>query len=132
MNTVDEVKAALEKLADVRAHMDLLKAEKKAEYDIILAAVADKLEGIDGEYDRTIGTLEITASVLDADIKASWLTLSPTLGDMKSLKCDHLMVMYSAPHPVWDSKKLAGFAMAHPEILAARSMSEPKVTIKGV
>lgn len=41
-----------------------------------------------------------------------------------------LMAVYSKPRVSWDTAKLEGYALAHPEITAARTTGKPTISIR--
>ena len=49
-----------------------------------------------------------------------------------TVKANGLMAVYNKGRVSWDSKLLDGYAVAHPEILAARKEGDPSVTIRTV
>ena len=48
------------------------------------------------------------------------------------LRGANLHAVYSKPRTSWDTKGIAGFAVAHPEILAFQKIGNPSVRIQAV
>ena len=49
-----------------------------------------------------------------------------------TVKGDMLMAVYNKGRESWDGKLLAGFALAHPEIEAARKVGNPTISIRKI
>ena len=44
----------------------------------------------------------------------------------------HLMAVWAKGRETWDTSRLAGFAVAHPELLELRKIGEPTVAIRAI
>jgi hypothetical protein len=84
------------------------------------------LSDIDAEYDPLLDAATENANTITQAIKAAVIENGATV------KGAHLMAVYSKPRVTWDGKILDGYAVAHPEINAARKVGEPSVSIRSV
>jgi hypothetical protein len=57
---------------------------------------------------------------------------SETLALGQTVKGTRLMVVWAKGRSSWDGKLLDGYAMDHPEILQAKKIGEPTVSIRSV
>lgn len=111
-----------EQYTDLQARRDAMKAEA------IPAEVKERLEAIDAELNPIIEKMGERLSLLKAEITAQVLTVGKTVRASR-----HMAVWAKGKEGSWDSKKLAGFAMAHPEIQQAKNPDgEPTVSFRVV
>ena len=99
-----ELTEKINKLADLRADLDA----KKAAFEAENAAISDEIKE------------------LETEIKTEVLTIGETV------KTDRMVVTYNKGRVSWDGKLLEGYAVAHPEVLAARKVGEPTVSFRAV
>jgi len=87
-----------------------------------------KLQEIDAEFATQYEGVDANIAAITEAIKADVLTHGATV------KGQHLMAVYAKGREGgWDGAKLKGFAMAHPEILAAKKPDgEPTVSIRKI
>jgi hypothetical protein len=117
----------LNELSELQAQVDLLAIDKQGAVDAVLtpeikAALADieaEFTGIGAEATRQI-------DYLTQSIKASVLALGETV------KGAGIQAVYTKGRESWDSKGLAGYAVAHPEIEVFRKIGEPSISIRRV
>ena len=83
-----------------------------------------RLAELEGDHMDQAAALRSREAELVDEIKS----LTAQLGE--TCKAAGLMAMYVKGRTSWDSKALDGYALAHPEILSARKVGEPSVTIK--
>lgn len=117
----------IQKLGDLHQAATNL-AQVRADYDAkrnaILAALAPELAALDEEFGPQIAHCEAQAQTLDAEARAL------VLAHGASVKAEHVHAVYTKGRVTWDSKLLDGFAIAHPEIKAARKEGEPSVSLR--
>jgi len=119
----------LDRLAELQAAPDAIRLQKQALIDTILTAeIKAKLAEIDAEFAEPLRASEVLAGELSEEIKADVLATGATV------KGSYLMAVYvKGREGGWDSGKLKGFAMAHPEILQAKKPDgEPTVSFRKV
>jgi uncharacterized protein with PIN domain len=117
----------LNELSELQAQVDLLAIDKQRAVDAVLtpeikAALADieaEFTGMGAEATRQI-------DYLTQSIKTSVLALGETV------KATGIQAVYTKGRESWDSKGLAGYAVAHPEIEVFRKIGEPSISIRRV
>jgi hypothetical protein len=92
--------------------------------ELIPLEVKQALDKIDAEFNDKQMTLGKEIDELTKEIKYDVVNLGATV------KGTLLMAVYNKGRISWDSKGLAGYAVAHPEISAFRTDGDPSVTIR--
>ena len=115
----------LNKYSDNLAGIGLINAEKQALIDEILTAeIKEKLAEIDAEFAQKTDALSQENEFIVAQIKAAVIQEGTTISGSVH------QAVYSKPRVSWDSKGLAGFSVAHPEIMVFQKVGEPSVSIR--
>ena len=115
----------LDEYSNNLAGSDLLNGERQAMIDkVITPEIKAQLENIDAQIDPLIANTISRNQELIELIKAEVIAAGQTISG------DHHQAVYSKPRVSWDSKGLEGYAVAHPEILAFRSVGSPSVSLK--
>jgi len=83
-----------------------------------------KLDEIEVQRATALETLQKDIENLTAEIKQDVLAFGATI------KGDYMMAVWNKGRDSWNGKLLEGFAIAHPEILSAKSTGDPSVTIR--
>lgn len=123
----NEIRTKLDELADLRAASDAIALQKQALIDTILTQeIKDKLFDIDAEFKEKATTVTEKAEALEAEVKAA------VIAHGSSIKGTFLVAVWTKGRVTWDAKLLDGFALAHPEIAAARREGDPFVIMRGV
>ena len=94
----------INELADLRTDFELLKAKFEAENYELKEKISD----------------------LEAEIKSEILKKGETVSTEK------MSAIWVKGRVSWDGKLLEGYAVAHPEVLAARKIGEPTVSFRPV
>lgn len=76
------------------------------------------------QFDKENEDLSDAMKELEKQIKAEVLNFGQTV------RTDMITAVYKKGKESWDSTLLKGFAIAHPEILAAHKMGEPSVSFQ--
>lgn len=76
------------------------------------------------KFDNDTANLQEDIKVLEDEIEVEVLKLQ------KSLKGQGIDVIYNKGRESWDGKILTGYAVAHPEILAAKKIGQPTVSFR--
>lgn len=121
MSTVEE---KLEELKGLDKEKKTFQLEKQARIDDILTdEIREKLAKVDAYYESVFGNLDEFSNYIEHEIKTAVLA-----GKVSVKGVYH--AIYVKGHVTWDSKKLDGYAIAHPEINEARKTGKPSVRIK--
>lgn len=118
------IEEKLDKLAELHARADLLRIEYEEKRTEVLAPVADKLTGLDNEYEPKLASVQDDADQLEAEIRAEVLTVGSTV------KGTRLMAVWNKGRDSLDTKGLKGYAVAHPEIKAFWKPGQPTVSLR--
>ena len=100
--TQEELLDKLEMLAGMKTAY----AEAKAEFEKKTASSKNMIDALEDE---------ITEAVLNVG---------------ETVKTDHIQAIWNKGKSSWDGKLLEGYALAHPDILAARKTGKPTVSFK--
>ena len=118
----------LNQLYEMRVARNDIEDAKQAELNkVITPEIKTQMMNIEAEFSDKLGAADAAIAQLELEIKVGVITNGATVKGKK------LMAVYNKGREGgWDSAKLKGFAMAHPEILAAKKPDgEPTVTIRG-
>lgn len=122
-----DVYTKIEEYSRLSAGIDDIRAQKQALIERIMTPeIREQLAEVDAEFDPKIAELNMTLSILEAQIKEQVLIAGQTV------KGSFHQFVYSRPRVTWDGKGLDGYAMAHPEILRFRKEGNPSVSVRGV
>ena len=116
----------LDKLSEIQSAADLLQSDYEQKRAAILATVQEQLDALEAEYRPNLNAAVENANTIAQAIKAA------VIEQGASVKGAYLQAVYAKGRVSWDSKSLDGYAMAHPEILSARKVGEPSVSIRGL
>ena len=119
----------LDKLDELNAQLQMLTiAEKEAVDMVITPEINAKLTDVHAEFFPRQKLIQEEITALTEEIKADVVKIGATV------KGSNLMAVWSKGREGgWDSAKLKGFAMAHPEIMAAKKPDgEPTVSIRKI
>jgi hypothetical protein len=112
-----EITNLLNELSELHAQRDLLELDRKAAVDSVLTPeIRQQLADIDAEFADKGQTVTDKIAVLEKEVKGRVTEFGETV------KGAHLMAVYSL-RTSWDTKRLEGYAAAHPEVLALRKQS---------
>jgi hypothetical protein len=121
------IELKLQQIDELNAQLDLVNIHKQDAINRVLAPeIKAELAAIDAEFCEQVKAINETLAIIEAEVKAGVVAL----GSM--VKSGRYMAMYNKGRVTWDTKKMEGFAIAHPELAALRKEGEPFVTIKRV
>jgi hypothetical protein len=126
MTTIVEL---LDAIAEYQAERDALTLKKQELIDAVLTPeIRKQIEDIEGEFCLKSAAAIENIDRMTAEVKALVLKAGSTV------KGSYLMAVWAKGREGgWDNGKLKGFAMAHPEILAAKNPDgEPTVSIRKI
>jgi hypothetical protein len=122
-----EIKTLLDKLADIRSQLDVLRLDKEdAINQVLTPEIRKAISDIEIEFGEKAEAATTNASELEAALK------SMMINHGASVKGQRLQAVYVSPKVTWDAKALDGYAMAHPKLFAFRKEGEPSVQIRVV
>lgn len=122
---MNDIVKDLNRLADVRLKMDILKDRQEGDIlDLLDDELKKKITTINKRYADKQTKLAKEASELEASIRENTLAYGETI------KGEGLKAIYTNGRVSWNDDKLMGYAATHPEILPFRSKSSPYITIK--
>jgi len=123
------IETLLDQLADYQAQRALIEMRKQELIDSVYTPdIKAKLQEIDAEFAAQYEGVDANIASITEVIKSDVLVHGTTV------KGQFLMAVYAKGREGgWDSAKLKGFAMAHPEILAAKKPDgDPTVSIRKI
>lgn len=91
-----------------------------------MAPVKDAIDRAEGEARNAVAQIQPEIDALAAEIKAD------VERQGESVKGASLHAVYAKGRTSWDSKKLEGYAIAYPEILQARTVGKPSVSLRQI
>ena len=123
----ETIESKLNRLSDLQAQMDVINIRfNDLRNDVLTSEIEDELHKIEVERATAIDALQGGMIELTAEVKAD------VLDNGSSVKADHLHAIYNRGRTTWDTKLLAGYAVAHPEIEALKKVGDPTVSIRSI
>lgn len=119
----------LDRLAELQSAHDVFVADKDVRIkEVITPEISAKIGQIERETAERTATISAEIEELEAQIKAEVLAAGTTA------KGKYIMATWNKGRAGgWDSAKLEGFALVHPEILKAKKPDgEPTVSFRSV
>ena len=89
-----------------------------------LSYLKNHFKKLKNEFDIETEELQNQIKELENEIESQILLIE------ESIKTDELDAIYNKGRESWDGKILKGYAVAHPEILAARKIGNPTVSFR--
>ena len=120
----EQVVKKLNRLADLRAAVDVTRMDFEAKRAEILKKVQSELDAIDAEYEPLLEAAEANASTLEAEIK------NDVLLSGQSIHSEVFQAIYPRGRVSWDSAGISDYPRAHPEVLAYRKEGQPTVSLR--
>lgn len=120
-----DAKELLNKYSDNLVRIDSLMLEKQALIDTILTPeIKEQLAEVEAEFAPKVEALRAENEQLAAQIREQVLEFGTTVSG------DFHQAVYTKPRVSWDNKGLAGYSVAHPEIMVFQKVGEPSVSIR--
>lgn len=127
MITETEIKTMLDELAGCQAGRDAIAMAKQDAWERVMTPeLRQQLADIDAEFADKSSAVDEKIADLSDSIRIQVGALGC------SVKGQFLHAVWMKGRESWDGKLLAGFAIAHPEILTARKVGEPTVSLRNV
>ena len=125
MNTEEQIQYKLDELADYKAQVDALEFQKQdAINQVLTPEIRAEVADIEAEFSNKAEAANLNIAALTIAIKQMVLEYGGTV------KGEFFMAVRNKGRVTWDTKKLAGYAAAHPEIEAFKKTGNPTVTIR--
>jgi hypothetical protein len=124
-----DTKEKIETLVNYYSQKDVLMLDKQSLIDSILTPeIKEKLEDINAEFSEKTDAVDANIKVLESEIGTEVIAQKATV------KTDYMQVIYNKGREGgWDTSKLEGFALAHPEInVAKKPDGKPYVTFRKI
>ncbi len=115
----------LNRLADLRAAVDLTRMDFESRRAEILKKVQAELDAVEAEYQPVLDAAQANASALEAEIK------NDVLLSGQSVMTDVFQAIYVRGRVTWDNEGINNYARLHPEVLKFRKEGQPSVTLRG-
>lgn len=122
--TLEQVKSLT--LEKINAAQMAIQAETEAATKGVYAAIAQRKADIEAEFSGKAEAVDENIRKLTEEIKAEIKALGA------SVKGDHYQAVYVRGRVTWDTSKMDGYAVGHPEVLFMRKEGDPSVTIRRV
>lgn len=114
----------LDKLAEIRAAMEITRANYEAKRTEILKVVATELNALEVEYAPLLQETQQIISNLETEIKNDVLLNGATVQGSK------YKAIYMQGRVTWDTKGIIKYAEINPEILKFKKQGQPSVSIR--
>lgn len=123
---IEDTRTAIERF-DAKYHeINLVKAEINRQVGEIMAGVAGLVYEVEhGPLAATVAALEDELAKLRPAMEAEVIAAA------KTVKAEHVQLVYTPPGCKWDTKMLDGMVAFVPQIAAARSDKPASVSVKG-
>ena len=116
----------LDQLAELQAQRETIRMDHDAKINELLAPLAAQLAQLNAQRADDLAGFDGAIADMTAEVK------SDVLAHGETVKGAHLMAVWVKGRTAWDSKRLDGYAAAHPEIETFKTVGEPSVTIRVV
>jgi hypothetical protein len=117
----------LDALAEMYAQRDVVNLDKQAALDATFTAeLKAQIAAIELEFAGRTEALDANIGELESAVKDGIKAFGA------SIKGERLHAVYMSPRASWDTRRLDGYAAAHPEINQFRSAGEPSASIRRV
>lgn len=121
----EQIKQALNQLADFQAQQDALRLEQDELVNKLIPPEVQKaIEDIRAEYAIKSSAAAENIEQLQNEIKNAVKEFGA------SVKSDLLYAVFSSGRTTWDSKGLDGYIAAHPEVEKFKKVGEASVSIR--
>jgi hypothetical protein len=119
-----QVVAKLNRLADLKAAVDLTRMDLEAKRLEVLKKVQAELDALEAEYQPVLDAAQENASSLEAEVK------NDVLLSGQSVATDLLQAIYVKGRVSWDNEGIHRYARTHPEVLKFRKEGQPSVSLR--
>jgi len=123
----DTIGVKLDQLAEHYALRDLLGLQKKELIDqVFTPEIRAHIEEVETEFGAKAETVNFNIALLEEEIRATVLLSG------ESAKGQFFRASFKQGRTTWDTKRLEGYALSHPEIEVLKKVGEPSVSISKI
>ena len=125
----EEIKKGLGKLDNAKSRMDVVRMERDRLIDgVYTPEIRAQVKEIEEEFDTTLEIIQEEVAEIQNILKG----LVIQHGESVKIELDtgSASAVYVKGRESWDTKKLNGYAIAHPEILVLKKIGDPSVRFK--
>ena len=119
----DQENEIAQRIRDIKAEVQ---SSVEARTKDIYAAIAQRKAEIEAEFAGKAEAVDDNIRKLTEEIKAEVKAIGA------SVKADHFQAVYVKGRITWDTSKMDGYAVGHPEVLFMRREGEPSVTLRRI
>lgn len=125
--TEEQIRELLAKVTSMRFEIASMEQSwDRMREELIPEDVREKIKELGEEMAPKVASMAEEVEKAEAELRQMVASYGQTVTGLR------FQVVYISPKPVWNEKALEGYAAAHPDILALKSMSEPKTQIRAV
>ena len=118
---------ALARLDNAKAGKEVFAIRKQELIDSIYTEeIKQNIKDIEAEFSADVEHIDLVISTLTEEIKTA------AIAHGESVKGDNMKVTFVKGRVTWDSKGLAGYAVANPEVLKFKKVGNPSARIGSV
>jgi hypothetical protein len=121
-----DVADKLNRLADLRAAVDLTRMDYEQRKAEVLKEVQAELDALESEYQPLLDAALDNAAALEAEIKNDVLLAG------QSVSTSFYQAIYMKGRVTWDNDGINKYAQLHPEVLKYRKEGQPSVSLRTV
>lgn len=121
-NKLVELGLADENEVQIRDLLDIL-TDLVDQQEVLAAPYKERITTLKEEMSQTTGDLDEQIKSLQKAVRQA------VIAHGASIKTARVQVSFVQPRVTWDSKRLEGYAEAHPEIKSFRKVGQPSVRI---
>ena len=126
-DVITAITSELDRLADLRARLDVLRLQKEELRDTVLTEeIKQQLQDIELEFLPSISEAEERIAEATENVKAA------TLAAGVSVRGQRMQAVFCKGRDRWDAKRLMRLAKDHPAIWEAHEEGEPYITLRNV
>lgn len=124
---MNDIVEQLDKLAELKAQVDVLKFKKQELIDSVLTPeIKQQVKDIEDEFAPEFESLNQTLSSVEKKIKEDVVQAGETV------KGNFLMAVFSKGRVSWDTKGLNGVLAVYPQLEQFRKQGDPSVSIRSI
>jgi len=120
-----QIVTKLTQLEELDAQSEIIRLDKQAAINEVLTnEIKAQLAAIDAEFDPMSEAVQETIARLESEVKLA------VLAEGESVNGKKYKAIFVKGRVSWNTKELAGFAVANPEIEAFKTVGNPSVSIR--
>jgi hypothetical protein len=121
----DEIKQKLDALADLQCQREVIDLDKQKMIDSVLTPeIRKQIADIEVEFACLYPAVDEKITALTADVKSAVIAQGETVNG------EHLQAVFMKGRVSWDNSKLDGMMALIPQLVEARKVGDPSVSIR--